>query len=354
MRLLSQSLRLLFGASTCHNPAKSFRPRLQDLEGRCLPSVTLGTAATYGVLALQNTSVHNAIATVSGDVGVSQGGNLRNMPFSTITGNVNTSAQGQYAGRGTLGGTLNVNPALLAQNDSDALNAASQAANLTATQSVGTIRSATTVTGNGGLNVIQVNGDIKSSLILNGTASDVFIVNVTGTLRLFGSSTLGLGGGVTPDHVLYNFTGAGGNITTHGNVLNGTLLGLNYNFSVDGVFNGEIIGGGGNIRLLPGAQVNEMPFSPPAATASLSGVVYNPSFTGVGGATVTITDANNNMIAQTTTHGDGSYSFSNLAAGVTYTISATPPPGDTADSWPPVTEALNSGSNTLNFFQGQG
>ena len=57
---------------------------------------------------------------------------------------------------------------------------------------------------------------------------DFFVVNVTGSVSLLGKTTLGLGGGVTADHVLYNFTGAGGSITTKvNNVLNGTLLAPN-------------------------------------------------------------------------------------------------------------------------------
>ena len=40
------------------------------------------------------------------------------------------------------------------------------------------------VNGNGGLNVININGNMTTSLILNGSATDIFIVNVTGTLSL--------------------------------------------------------------------------------------------------------------------------------------------------------------------------
>ena len=89
----------------------------------------------------------------------------------------------------------------------------------------------------------------------SGTANDVFIVNVTGTLTLGGSSVLGLSGGVTADHVLYNFTGVGYTIATHvGNVTNGTLLAPQCNFDLDGMFNGEIIGGGGSISFVREAQ----------------------------------------------------------------------------------------------------
>ena len=133
------------------------------------------------------------------------------MAPSTITGNVYEYASGQYSGPGKLGGSVIINSTLLAQNDTDALNASTTAQGLTATQTFGNISSTTTVTGNGGLNVIDINGSINlnnASLILSGSASDVFIVNVTGSASFGGTGGLSLAGGVTPNHVLYNFTGS--------------------------------------------------------------------------------------------------------------------------------------------------
>jgi len=117
------------------------------------------------------------------------------------------------------------------------------------------------VNGNGGLNVININGNITTSLILNGSATDIFIVNVTGTLSLTGSDVLGVAGGVSGNNVLYNFTGSGGTLTTHvNNMVNGTLLAPNYDFILHSL-NGRIIGGQ-NITLMSGATVNGPP--PPA------------------------------------------------------------------------------------------
>ena len=57
--------------------------------------------------------------------------------------------------------------------------------------------------------------------------------------------------------MLYNFTGASDNISTHvGNVIYGPLLALKYDFNLDGAFIGEIIGGGKTIVLLSGANVD--------------------------------------------------------------------------------------------------
>jgi choice-of-anchor A domain-containing protein len=150
---------------------------------------------------------------------------------------------------------------LLNQNYSDAMAAAALVAGMPATQTFGSINSRTTINGNGGVNVININGDITTSLILNGSASDIFIVNVTGTLKLTGSTVLGVAGGVNGNNVLYNFTGSGQTISTHvNNMVFGTLLAPNYDFILHSL-NGRIIGGQ-NITLMSGATVNG-PAPPP-------------------------------------------------------------------------------------------
>jgi hypothetical protein len=227
-------------------------------------AVNLGAAGGYAVLGLENTQIQNSLVTITGDEGVSRGGKLVNMAPSTINGGVHEYAAGQYSGPGKLSGSIIVDPTGLAQADADARAASAAAAALAPTQTFANIGSDTTVNGNGGLNVIQVNGNITKSLILNGTASDVFVVNVTGTLSLGGYSTLGLSGGVTPNHVLYNFIGAGGTIsTTFYNVVYGTILAPDYSMSLDGTFAGEIIGGGAFICLQSRAKVTVPTPTPP-------------------------------------------------------------------------------------------
>jgi hypothetical protein len=309
---------------------------LDTFEDRIQPSVSLGAAGNYAVLGLMNTQVVNSNVFITGNEGVSQGGKLNNMAPSTITGNAVEYAAGQYSGPGKLGGSLIIDPSTIGSADSDALAAAAQASALVPTVTFGTISSPQTLTGNGGENVIQVNGDIKSTLILNGTANDVFIVNVTGSVSLGGSTTLGLAGGVTADHVLYNFTGASGSISTHvGNVLNGTLLAPKYSMSLDGVFNGEIIAGGKSITLLSGAKVNGVPFNPPQSTdtASVSGQLQalvtggdGPAVVAFSGASVSLTDAQGKVVASTITADDGTFTLTGVPAG-TFTLTISLPGG---------------------------
>ena len=78
---------------------------------------------------------------------------------------------------------------------------------------------------------------------------------------------------MTADHVLYNFVGNGGTLETDStNVVYGTLLGLSRTLHFNGVVNGEIIGGGGTIKL-SNTHVNSVEFNLPTPAHVLSTVV---------------------------------------------------------------------------------
>ncbi len=233
------------------------------LEDRWTPSTgsLLGTAANYSVLGLQGTTILNNEVRVAGNEGVSQGGALKNKADSTITKNVFEYSKGEYSGNGKLRGQVVIDADRLAKADQDALQASLTAASQIATQTFGSIKHSTVVLGNGGVNVISINGNITDSLILRGSASDIFIVNVSGTLKLRGNSTLGLAGGVTASHVLYNFTGAGTISVDDHDVVNGTLLAPHYSVQFEGVCKGAIIAGGDTINLKSHARVKEIDFT---------------------------------------------------------------------------------------------
>src|ERR1051325_671721 len=156
LALLVLGLAAALAAST-HQGARAFDP---------VGAVDLGAAGTYAVLGLESTQINNSLVTINGDEGVSQGGKLVNMAPSTIKGDVHEFAAGQYSGPGKPTGQIIVDPAGLTQADSDARAASAAAAALAPTKTFANIGSDTTVTGNGGLNVIQVNGNITKSLIL--------------------------------------------------------------------------------------------------------------------------------------------------------------------------------------------
>ena len=235
----------------------------------CLAStINLGTASNYAVLGVGSFANGDPFQTgdpaklrfstdvvINGNVGVGYRGSVTNISPSSIAGDVYQYRSGQYSGNGTLLGSIYTDSLILKRNYTDAVNASAQAAALAPTRTFGSIGSATTIAGNGGLNVIQINGDITSSLILSGSANDEFVINVAGTLNLTGSSVLGLNGGVTAGNVIYNFTSSGQTIITRGgNVVSGTLLALRDDIQINGNFFGEIIGGQ-DITLMSGARI---------------------------------------------------------------------------------------------------
>ena len=104
------------------------------------------------------------------------------------------------------------------------------AAALTATQTfaTGINGTTTTITGNGGLNVIDATtGDLHNvPLTLTGTANDYFVFNLfDGAVDTNKAMVLN---GVDPNHILFNLLGTGTVFqTSGGDVLFGTYLAVN-------------------------------------------------------------------------------------------------------------------------------
>ncbi len=232
--------------------------------------ITMGSPAGIGILGVDNTSITNG-GIVWGDAAVYAGGSFRNN--ATVHGNIYTAFSGQYSGAAPDGAVLVDFSDVRASVDNAFYNA-SAAAGMTPTRSfAGGITSATTVTGNGGVNVLNVAGNIAQNLTLSGSSSDIFVVNVSGTLNLGGGADLLVSGGVTAEHVLYNFTGAKGDISlSSSNVVYGTLLAPTYSFSkLDGIVYGEVIGAG-VIKITSHGQIYERPFQPDVMAPEPGGI----------------------------------------------------------------------------------
>jgi choice-of-anchor A domain-containing protein len=93
----------------------------------------------------------------------------------------------------------------------------------------------TTITGNGGENVInltQVNITSPSSNItITGTPNDTFIFRVAGDFNV-GNGTIRAAGGVTPNHILWYFPNTS-NIKSPNGSWDGTILALNSPIQLD-------------------------------------------------------------------------------------------------------------------------
>ena len=126
-----------------------------------------------------------------------------------------------------------VSSTVTSQAFSDVAAASASAAAMTATQTYGNISTATTFTGNGGMNVIDVANIQNAPLTISGSASDTFIINISGQFNTNQKMFLN---GVSASQIIFNFTGTSGNVfsTSGGDQLYGTFLaadGGNFQFS---------------------------------------------------------------------------------------------------------------------------
>ena len=136
-------------------------------------------------------------------------------------------------------------------------NVSDYASSLTATQTFTNINNTVTISGNGGLNVIDATNIQNSKLTLSGSANDFFVFNISGEVQT--NQPMTLSGGVLPSHILFNLTGSGTVLfqTSGGNVLYGTFLAANggkFQFSnLD--LTGELINIGGDVQFVSGSDI---------------------------------------------------------------------------------------------------
>ena len=104
----------------------------------------------------------------------------------------------------------------------------------------------------------------KSTLTLQGTASDLFILNVNRQFSLSGNARIVLSGGVTWDDVLFNVRGKGSDVELDGNSsLQGVLAANNRTVRLSGnsVVRGEVVAN--KIILSGNAQIIHPPLTSP-------------------------------------------------------------------------------------------
>lgn len=138
-------------------------------------------------------------------------------------------------------------------------------------------RGGLTIVGNGGNNVISVADGIhlsgKDALVLQGGASDFFVLNVQGDIQLSGQSSIELQGGVLAKNILINNLGLGSSIALSGQgVVSGTFFAAQRGIAISG--GGTVIGSliaGGNVSISGQGQVIQ-----PQAFCSLEGQITLP------------------------------------------------------------------------------
>ncbi len=94
------------------------------------------------------------------------------------------------------------------------------------------------IVGNGSVNVIAVKGDLKLSgndtLVLQGSESDRFVINVYGRIQLSGKSQILVSGGVKPSHVILNSVGLNKVQLTGSGTLYGSVLAVRSDIHISG------------------------------------------------------------------------------------------------------------------------
>ncbi len=252
-------------------------------------SVNLGTAGNYAALSLNNTYVFmgNDTTLVNGNMGIGSGsfgflqkGTVAGVTYVSTPSVPNVTFGGSWVG--TVNTSLN-----LTQEVADAVAASNAAAGLATNRfDVTALTANTTIVGNGGTNVFSLTSiNLNNKVVtLSGTASDLFIFNVTGDV-FYSSTTINLNG-LNAGQVLFNVIGS-----AHGNDLElrnsgtfrGTLLAPDRAIRVDHLtVVGALIGGrdptftgldkdGSSFSIHSAAQVNHVPFVPAPGTLALLG-----------------------------------------------------------------------------------
>jgi hypothetical protein len=180
--------------------------------------------------------------------GITNGGVLFYDSSATISGSLQNPIT-----QTLVSNTVTQNAATIAQNVS------TFASGLAATQNFTTINTTTTITGNGGLNVIDVANIQNAKLTISGGPNDFFVFNVSSAISTNQPMTLS---GVTPDQILFNLTGTGTVFQTSGGDLSfGTYLATNggkFQFS-NLVLTGRLINIGGDVQLVSGSMIPQVP-----------------------------------------------------------------------------------------------
>lgn len=224
-----------------------------------IPSIdALDDYAVFG----RNVNLSNV--TVNGTVGVSANGQLKLMAPSSVSG-------GLYLDGGvakTLAGSYGAlyAPTDLSTARGQLFGASSAIAALAPDTTYSSWSNAMSIAGNGGLNVIDITGGVNlnsKSVTLTGGVSDVFVINVFGGFSLGGSGGIIAGTGMDASRILINIVGTGSKVTSHvNNELDATIFSPERAVEFHSV-SGAVYGGDLEIKLMSGAQVDYMAFTPP-------------------------------------------------------------------------------------------
>ncbi len=223
-----------------------------------------GRTKTWGAFSLGGgTSIHNESggAYIQGDVGAAGNGNVTLSGGASIYGDLYHHTGGTFHNGGNLTGNRfqdAATDALLDQAVMDAMNASAAAFALPVSPQYAGLTNInlsghgmTILASAGSCTVLRLTNFMLSggsTVTLQGTATQAFIINVTNQFSLSGGSKILLSGGLTWDSVLFNVVGSGKNPTLSGgsNVMSGILMATQRKVVISGgsILYGEVINNG--------------------------------------------------------------------------------------------------------------
>ena len=222
----------------------------------------IGSAANYGVLV--EPSLHNfqmaSDSGITGNVGIGSPINALQLASGKITGYLDFSGAQPSGGPnfgGTVTGTVSSNVAAVtsALNTMNSLNTtlgAESGTTLVISGAGQTINASSGTLDGGGNDVFTVASNkfnLSGGITISGTASQYVVINIgNGNANEAINGEVNLSGGITSDHVLFNFVGTGGQLGAAANkaVANGIFLAPYMKINIDAVtIDGRLIGGGG-------------------------------------------------------------------------------------------------------------
>ena len=206
-----------------------------------------------------------SIAAITGNVGVSAGGNLHVMETAIINGNVFVASgatfQNDRANNSNIAGTITTGQNLTATQN-QVFSASSTLSTLSPDLTFSTLDSNQNFSAPAGTALVvdvtnlNLNGNGANGANISFSGAGDLVLNVSGSFNLGGTTGILTS---DPSHVFINYTGSSGLQTNVANIVDGNLFIPTANANLAGTFFGGLYTGTGLVTLTSGATLAAVP-----------------------------------------------------------------------------------------------